>query len=699
MVVNRGRKRPESPSSLSSYQTPQHQRNGATNQSSPQLRASSRGSGASGNVHIKHLSKSTPSLSSSMRRRARIRATTMLAFLFMTVFGLFYLSYGIFMENMKKQEAELQLRQHTTVEQLSMTRDKAKPKDEINSQKKEGNSSTQVNHDKCAFRSYPSNRLYGLSSNPQPKFLSEAAYIRGQLPTIINPNENDNKIETDGKSIHQTSPVKVCLDTTSWEDLIDKDGKERLPFTDGHNPSVISLAPNPYYSTSSDLNNNQQHMRLEPKHLEPLASVFPTVSLDSLFLGVSIFGGGQCKFGFSPEEVDTYRFSLHEEPPGGKRAVIAVLAPPNGGSSNPFQTLAQTTLLLERDAKYGTSRKKALPPQKTTDSGSGFARMHQEFDDPRLFFHLGRVWVLYRNGPLFGYTDQIHNPIHFEKVVSSSSEESTQQFVAYVKASETVWVGGGRNIALISEEPIGKNENGEVEWVSSPSLKALTWVDPVTVKDDIDLRGVDAKLSSRRLLEEVGNENESKREEDVIPSANLFPSEYHRTSQHRRLGSKPTKSNVHGTNGYMVPLTSTGELLGIAHFHRPENRKSSDFALHGHHYTHAFFTIARQAPGENANDIISSRSFKLKRLSNEFVFRANSIPAGETQSPVDGDIIQFASGLDVVKSDVDGQLIISYGINDCEGAVFTLSMQKVQQMLIEVGSGQEVVDLMENVAK
>jgi hypothetical protein len=148
---------------------------------------------------------------------------------------------------------------------------------------------------------------------------------------------------------------------------------------------------------------------------------------------------------------------------------------------------------------------------------------------------------------------------------------------------------------------------------------------------------------------------------------------------------------------YMVPLTSTGELLGVAHFHRPENREKSDFALHGHHYTHAFFTIAREADG-NVNDM-TSRPFKLRRLSNEFVFRANSILVGETRPTLDADIIQFASGLDLVGSDVDGQLIISYGINDCEGAIFSLPMKRVQQILIVVGRGQEVADLMKTIKR
>jgi len=60
----------------------------------------------------------------------------------------------------------------------------------------------------------------------------------------------------------------------------------------------------------------------------------------------------------------------------------------------------------------------------------------------------------------------------------------------------------------------------------------------------------------------------------------------------------------------------------------------------------------------------------------------------------DADIIQFAAGLDLVGSDT---LILSYGINDCEGAVFYLEMQEVQKLLQSVSPGQEVADLMEKV--
>ena len=400
---------------------------------------------------------------------------------------------------------------------------------------------TELNRNKCSLRSYPSKRMYGLSSKSQPKFLSDAAYIRGQWPIVLNPNEHGDK----------SNPVwKVCIDTTSWEDLEGNGGGERLPFTDGHNPSLVSLAPNPYNpDDSSDL-----HVRLNPKHLRPVSSALPSIPLKTLFLGISTFGGGQCKFGFSPEEVDEYRFSLHEKPPGGKRAVIAVFHPPNVESASElgspdhessFRTLAQTTLLLERDAKYGTSRRNAIGSER---SGSGFARIHQEFDDARLFFHLGRVWVLYRNGPLFGYTSQVHNPVHFEDASSEARTASGVTFVAYVKASETLVVDGGRNIALISEEPLGRNENGEVGWVSSPSLKALTWIDPVTVIDGINMQGLDELMDARRLQEETDHVNES-RGERIDSTVDGSTSEHLQKAKHRRLGSKPTKSNIHGTNG------------------------------------------------------------------------------------------------------------------------------------------------------
>ena len=518
--------------------------------------------------------------------------------------------------------------------------------------------SATVNEDRCEFRKYPPNRLYGNNNKQQPDFLSDATYIRGQWPIILNPSIDNVQTAT-----------KICINTTSWENLSDSTGKERLPFTDGHNPSVISLE-----STSSPKSTNDgiPHHRIDHSHLQPIldALLESHESLNSLYMGITVFGSGQCKFGLTPQDIDTYRFSTHEEVPNGKRAVISIHEPPN--SSIPFETIAQTTLLLERDAKYGTNRR-ALPVLQ--NNGQQYARVTSDFDDPRFFFHQGRIWVLYRNGPLFGYNDQIHNPIHFE-APSEDGKKDGVPFVAYVKASETVRVCCGRNIALISEET--ELKDGVVTWVQTPTLKALTWVDPVTVVD-VNLGDVMSKLNGRRL------------DEDLNPYVtHQHSNNLHLDHQHRRLKEKGSpKSHIHGTNGYMVPLPSTGELLGIAHFHRPEDRKSSDHALHGHHYTHVFFTVARQ------NDGI----FKLNRLSNEFMFQAQYSPIDDKKLYHDGDIIQFASGLDLVGNDIDGSVVISYGINDCEGAVFTIPVEKVSKMLIAVQSGEEVVDLMAKVTK
>ena len=90
------------------------------------------------------------------------------------------------------------------------------------SNNKEGDSEENTNN--CAFRSYPSNRLYGLFSKSPPNFLSDAAYIRGQWPIIINPNDNieENNDSNIQQQQHNTisPPTKVCLDTTSWENSL-----------------------------------------------------------------------------------------------------------------------------------------------------------------------------------------------------------------------------------------------------------------------------------------------------------------------------------------------------------------------------------------------------------------------------------------------------------------------------------------------
>jgi hypothetical protein len=124
------------------------------------------------------------------------------------------------------------------------------------------------------------------------------------------------------------------------------------------------------------------------------------------------------------------------------------------------------------------------------------------------------------------------------------------KFEAVIKASESFSVCCGRNIAFISEIP-----EKESTLLTSSELIALTWIDPVTTET---VTSTNAIVAKRNLMESH--------------------------AQRRRLGTQK-KSSIHGTNGYLVPLPSSSELLGVAHFHRPENRDQSDYARHGHHYS------------------------------------------------------------------------------------------------------------------
>jgi hypothetical protein len=58
----------------------------------------------------------------------------------------------------------------------------------------------------------------------------------------------------------------------------------------------------------------------------------------------------------------------------------------------------------------------------------------------------------------------------------------------------------------------------------------------------------------------------------------------------------------------------------------------------------------------------------------------------------DAEIIQFLSGLELVD---DSTIVITYGINDCEGAATHVKLDQVDAMLRDVPKGKEVVDVME----
>jgi len=180
--------------------------------------------------------------------------------------------------------------------------------------------------------------------------------------------------------------------------------------------------------------------------------------------------------------------------------------------------------------------------------------------------------------------------------------------------------------------------------VSDPQqLLSLTWVDPITV--------IPVNTKKKRRLQENNNES----------------------VQRRLKQEKVQKSHIHGTNAFMVLLADRDEFLGMAHFHRPNDRKPNQYARFGHHYTHAFYTINTQQP------------FRLTGLSPEFV-----LPSAQYSE--DAEIIQFASGLEL---NGDDQLVIAYGMNDCEAAVVQVDLRTVHNLIRPVEAGKQVVDFME----
>lgn len=569
-----------------------------------------------------------------------------------------------------------------------------------------------ANKEKCAFRTYPPYRYYNLTAPlaELPTFLSEAEYIRGRLPFVINAHD----VSATSAAAATTSTRKICIDTSEW----DKIEPNHLPFSDGQNPSIVSLSSRNFHK----------------EYIAPLTKLYGTDdgegdddsngSLENMFLGLLLVGNAECNWKMSAEDIEAYHFSTHKEAQT-HRAVVVLL-------NEQMQTVYQTTLLLEHDAPWGKIRPSPAKPLHNDGEGGGSGRpMRYErsmihFGDPRFFFHNGQIHVLYRQGSKFGYSDQIQNPLHFEEIFTTTTTTRTtastnitayegaingnkKGFAAYLKASETFTVCCGRNIALISEEPSSLNNANERNSRERKNdgqkntLKALTWIDPVTVVNVDTKQPVAAEVKGRRRLDVLafGAASTFANDNDNIP--NPVNKGGQRLRRRRRLRDNERSSHIHGTNGYMIPLHSTSELLGIGHFHRPEDRKTSKYAIHGHHYTHVLFTIGRrrrntQGGDSNDNKPHTENDYQLKRISNEFVFKAVSPPPGSVEES-DADIVQFASGLDLIGSDADGELLISYGINDCEGATFFLDMKDVQKLLSDVPDGMEVVDLMRKIEK
>ena len=185
---------------------------------------------------------------------------------------------------------------------------------------------------------------------------------------------------------------------------------------------------------------------------------------------------------------------------------------------------------------------------------------------------------------------------------------------------------------------------------------------------------------------------------------------------------KIKKSHIHGTNGFMVPLPNLqnerkkyeNQYIGIGHFHRPNDRNKNPYAKFGHHYTHVFYTIKVVTTTTTTTNDTTTTTAYLTSLSNEFLLPSATSSSSSVTMDTNGNldhrphdhmdddahVIQFISGLEYNMD--TNEMIIAYGINDCEGAITSIKYETIQKMLLPVQESNvtssfypQVVDFMQ----
>ncbi len=510
----------------------------------------------------------------------------------------------------------------------------------------------------CQLRNYPPHRYYLHSQaiKSAPSFLNtETEYIFGQWPILFQHSTSSSLPKQLSKgaayssstlSILSSPPRKLCVDQSEWNPH-----KDVWPFADGTNPSILSIQRIQQQLASS----SSTSRRTIQSDFDALLTAFPEVA----YVATICMTNSQCTWRDSAQQIQEFRLrnTNQTQQPDAVLTVIQLL-------THDFIRIAQATLILELDAPWGLGRQRKTSFREPT--------MIPAFDDARLFLHNGQIWVSYREGKLFGYESQVLNPIHWNVITDAANngggeEGEDARFSVSVKASETTSFCCGRNMALM--------EN----LIQPQRLQALTWVDPVTVETvdttpHVQLRQDQPKASTRRLRRDLQRTNQQKQQQQQAPK----------------------KSHIHGTNAFMVYLPDTKEFLGIGHFHRPNDRKPNPYARFGHHYTHNFYTISSKPPyrltGLSPEFVLTKRGASwLTNTAATGVGNDQNEHVGETND--DAHIIQFVSGLELVVD--QSMLVLAYGINDCEAAVTTLSLDSVRSLLRPVPMGKQVVDFMQ----
>lgn len=251
--------------------------------------------------------------------------------------------------------------------------------------------------EKCKFRVYDPPRHYNLDLNGslenQPTFLSEAKYVRGALPIIINPGKEGLK--------------KVCMDTSEWETM-DSKNNQRWPFSDGQNPSFVSLRDDPY--AIGDGASSKIRSRIDRNTLTGLTEIYGVDAVQNMYIGLVLFGDSQCRWNMTPAQLQEQGYSSLQKARSVRTMVAIMDADRN--------LIGKAVLELVQDSIWGTKRKKIRRQMKVNGPDSSctmegkendgcFIRSIQQLDDPRFFFHGGSLHVLFRNGPSFGYEGKL----------------------------------------------------------------------------------------------------------------------------------------------------------------------------------------------------------------------------------------------------------------------------------------------------
>jgi hypothetical protein len=503
----------------------------------------------------------------------------------------------------------------------------------------------------CAFRRYPIHRHYQLLSPMRPDFLAsnDVKYIYGLWPKLL---ADSNKSSTGTSTVRNYyNPVKICVNQSEPKatqlgatkhtgitiSTSTSATKEPLiwPFMDGSNPSILLL---------------QRVQEHAPDVANMILQHLPTTYY---IVSICMKKDAQCTWNDNTTDPFIYDLpNLHQKRSDTIQTIIQFL-------DFNFNKLTEMTVYLERDAVWSEKLPRVDNPQSIE------YYYVPALDDARLFVFQSQLYVSFREGPHFGHSLQILNPIHLDMRTISTTSTKTTSKTATIKASESSSFCCGRNMALIPD--FGRMEQ-------NVNLYILTWVDPVTV-ELVDLTPIQQKK----------NLQANERQLFLSGAVNVT------VSSDSANNHVITKSNIHGTNAFMVPIPSLSfatnvnaskhiiaEYLGVAHFHRRRSSKRDVYARFGHHYTHAFYTIS-------ARNITGHISFHLTALSPEFV-----LPS--IHQPDDADIIQFISGLEYDTK--TNEVILSYGINDCEGAIKIISLSTVQQLLRPVPVGAQVFDFM-----